>query len=463
MDEWHLILVNKSKHLKTKSRKMINEKKDELQSKALKTFIEAGSKGTIVLETGSGKSKVALDFVKQLPNETAATILITSPRTNLKQNWHDELIKWGFQEWREGWWTYNGKRYMVVMENIQTAYKWKDRKFTTIIMDEIHTMMTPEYSKLLENNEYNSLMGLTATHDMTDENDKELYYKQFCPVIFEYYNSAEDGLINKTRFFIVNHTLSNDDEVVITRKVKGKEVKEVMGELAYYEYMTERMKYGQQRMMQEGSQDWFADAREWFWQRKGTPAQKGAAAIYLNAIKARKTFLLNVPSTARIAAKISDGIRKAVPESKVLVFSELTAQADKISAATVHSHHSNKVNAQHIADFNSGDLRQLGSCNSLTLGLNLIGATHAVLESYIGSATQSKQKKGRLDRLASDEHADFWILRVPNTQSDTWYKKMTKKFDLSEAMYLSSDFILRDDFDYEKSEIKTKVATITNP
>lgn len=436
------------------------DNREKLQQAANNAFIKAGGKGTICLETGSGKSKVAIDFIKE--NDDVREILITSPRTNLKKNWHDELVKWGLEPWRDGLWSFKTRQLHIVIENVQTAYKWADRKFDLIIGDEIHTMMTAEYSKLFERTKSKYLMGLTATHDMTDENDKELYYKQFCPVIFEYYNSAEDGLINKTRFFIVNHTLSNDDEVVITRKVKGKDVKEVMGELEYYEYMTERMKYGQQRMMQEGSQDWFADAREWFWNGKGTPAQKGASAIYLNAIKARKTFLLNVPSTARIAAKISDGIRKAIPESKVLIFSELTAQADKISAATVHSHHDKKVNAQHIADFNSGDLRQLGSCNSLTLGLNLVGATHAVLESYIGSATQSKQKKGRLDRLAADDHADFWILRVPNTQSDTWYKKMTKKFDLSEAMYLSSDFILRDDFDYEKSEIKTKVAN-TNP
>ena len=52
---------------------MANQLKDELQGKALKTFIEAGSKGTIVLETGSGKSKVAIDFIKKSTNETATT------------------------------------------------------------------------------------------------------------------------------------------------------------------------------------------------------------------------------------------------------------------------------------------------------------------------------------------------------------------------------------------------------
>ena len=111
------------------------------------------------------------------------------------------------------------------------------------------------------------------------------------------------------------------------------------------------------------------------------------------------------------------------------------------------------VNAKRIEDFNSGIVKELGSCNSLTLGLNLKGATHAVMESYIGSATKSKQKKGRLDRLSSDEQADLWMIRVPGTQSDKWFTSMTKKFDLGEAMYLDSTFILNDDFDYRKSEI----------
>jgi superfamily II DNA or RNA helicase len=258
----------------------------------------------------------------------------------------------------------------------------------------------------------------------------------------------------------VNHALSDEDRICVKARKNGDEI--IYGEKQYYEYLTVRMKKGQDLMLKQGSTSWFNDAREWFWMAKGTKEQKIAGAVYMNAIKVRKNFLLNVPSTAKIAKKIAEGIRTEIPESKVLVFSELTAQADKISAVTVHSHHSDKQNAQHIEDFNNGDLRELGSCHSLTLGLNLKGATHAIMESYIGSATKSKQKKGRLDRLATDEKADLWIIRVPGTQGDTWYRKMTEKFDLNEAMVLSSDFILNDDFDYGKSEIKTKVAT-TNP
>ena len=441
---------------------MVNELKDKLQNEALRAFVAAGSRGTLCLETGTGKSRAATLFTRNQDDVTR--VLITSPRTNLKKNWYDELVKWGFEPWRDGIWTidFDGERpsrtLHIDIENIQTAYKWMGRKYDLIILDEVHTIMTPEYCKLLENNESKYVLGLTATHDITDENDKKYYYDKYCPIVYEYYNSAEDGLINKTRFFIVNHDLSDNDRIVV--KIRGKQYER--GELEYYVYLTERMKHGQNLMLAQGSQDWFRDAAAWFWKGQGTTQQKGAAAVYMNAIKARKNFLLNLPSTGRIAKRISGGIRAEFPKAKVLVFSELTAQADKISKHTVHSKNSNKVNALLIEDFNNGRVRELGSCNSLTLGLNLVGATHAVMESYIGSATKSKQKKGRLDRLAADEHADMWMIRVPGTQSDKWFKKMTNKFDLDEAVYLNSDFILRDDFDYRKSEIKTKIAT-TNP
>lgn len=437
---------------------MIDKLKDKIQNEALQAFVDAGSKATVCLETGTGKSRVATLFTRNQDDITR--ILITSPRTNLKKNWYNELVKWGFEPWRDGVWTidFDGERpsrtLRIDMENIQTCYKWKNHNYDLVILDEVHTIMTPEYSRLLENNDFKYILGLTATHDITEDNDKQLYYDRFCPVVFEYYNSAEDGLINKTRFFIVNHHLSDRDRVIVSYRGKDYE----RGEKEYYEYLTQRMKKGQELMMAQGSTDWFKDANLWFWQGKGTPQQKGAAAVYMNAIKARKNFLLNLPSTGKIAKLISGGIRAEFPKAKVLVFSELTAQADKISKFTVHSKNSDKVNAQLIDDFNDGKVKELGSCNSLTLGLNLVGATHAVMESYIGSATRSKQKKGRLDRLAADEHADMWFIRVPGTQSDKWFKNMTKNFDLSEAIYLNSDFILNHDFDYRKSEIKTKVA-----
>lgn len=427
--------------------------RSDVQYEALNKFKPIG-KGTICLSTGTGKSKVAIDFIKETPD--VRKVLITSPRTNLQENWRKELIKWGFElpEHRtEFRWRYTDNdsiRYIwIVIENIQTTYKWKNEKFDLIIADEIHTMMTPEYSALFENTEYKYLMGLTATHDITYKNDKGYFYNKYCPIIYEYYDSAEDGLINKTKFIIVNHSLDDSDR--ISYKVKG--VRYEDGEANYYAYLTDRIKKGQQRMIAQGSDDWFNDASDWFWKGNGTKEQKFAAMMYLNAIKARKEFLLNLPSTARLAEKIKDGIL-TLPGSKVLIFSELTAQADRITKNTIHSNNHSKDNQRLMEEFDNGIIRDLGSCRSLTLGLNLKGATHAIMESYIGSATQSKQKKGRLDRLATDDVAEMWIIRTSGTQSDSWFTQMTKGFDLSNAEYFDSSIFTNDGFDYSKNQIK---------
>ena len=413
-------------------------------------------KGTICLSTGTGKSKIAIDFIKE--TEDVSFVLITSPRTNLQENWKKELEKWGLRKktalsknlWYDD---KTRKEYFIVIENIQTTYKWKNEKFDLVIADEIHTMMTPEYSALFENTKYKYLMGLTATHDITYKNDKGFYYKKYCPIIFEYYDSAEDGLINKTKFFIINHSL--DDSSTVTVRVGKKVTQE--GEFHYYNYLTERIKSGQKRMIAQGSENWFDDAREWFWNGNGTREQKFAAMMYLNSIKARKEFLLNLPSTALLAKKIKEGILIDNPDSKILIFSELTAQADKITKNTVHSNNHKDRNQQLMDDFNEGKIRDLGSCRSLTLGLNLKGATHAIMESYIGSATQSKQKKGRLDRLATDDIAEMWIIRVSGTQADNWYEQMVKGFDLSDAEYFDSEIFLNDGFDYKERIIKGSI------
>ena len=99
--------------------------KAKIQTEALVAFRKAKGVGTVVLDTGSGKSKVAIDFMRT--QDDVLKVLITSPRTNLQKNWSDELIKWGFEPWRDGKWgiNYDGekpsKMLDITIENIQTA------------------------------------------------------------------------------------------------------------------------------------------------------------------------------------------------------------------------------------------------------------------------------------------------------------------------------------------------------
>jgi hypothetical protein len=106
-------------------------------------------------------------------------------------------------------------------------------------------------------------------------------------------------------------------------------------------------------------------------------------------------------------------------------------------------------------EFDAGTRRELGSCQSLTLGLNLKGATHAIMESYVGSSTRSKQKKGRLDRLKTNEIADMWIIRVMDTQSEKWFESMSKDLitGIDDYMEIESHVILNGKFDYSAGRL----------
>ena len=70
-----------------------NKLKDKIQKEALEILKKNNYTGVIVMEMGSGKSKVGIDTIKQ---GNFKNILITSPRTNLQDMWRKELKKWHF-------------------------------------------------------------------------------------------------------------------------------------------------------------------------------------------------------------------------------------------------------------------------------------------------------------------------------------------------------------------------------
>lgn len=301
-------------------------------------------------------------------------------------------------------------------------------------ISEIHTAVTEEYGRLMRIRTKANLprIGLTATPD-DHKDDKDIFYKTYCPIIYKYLNSAQDGIVNKRRYFIYEYELSDIYQVMAGTKKNPF----MMGEKSQYEYLTKSLKKGQVMMSRTESQDWFRDAANWAWNNQGTPAQKAAAIQYLNAIKYRKEFLWNLTSSTNIVDEIKHLILRD-KNNKVLLFSELTKQAEKLSKYTVHSNNSEDVNSANLSNFDNGTIRELASCNSLTLGLNIKGANYAIMESYSGSSTGFIQKAGRTDRLNIDMIATVIFIVPKGTQAEQWFNNATKLLNLSDAVYVKS-------------------------
>lgn len=407
-----------------------NKLKDKIQKEALEILKKNNYTGVIVMEMGSGKSKVGIDTIKQ---GNFKNILITSPRTNLKESWKEELKKWlnTFKfKVDNGWEVFGQTSYLmnqgpcIFTENIQTCYKWTKeqlQQFDLVIFDEIH-MCGEQYFNLIQNSlDLNiNCIGLTGTPNKEEEFKKNVLYQKL-PIIFEYYDSAKDGLINKRKYIIYHYNLSDDYKVITGTKKK----KWLVGEKSQYDYLSEQIKKGQKLMAQTGSEDWFRDAGDWFWKGLGDSTQKNAARVYLNAIKYRKEFLWNLSSSADIAVKLKNKILQNV-SNKVLLFSELTTQAEKLSTYSIHSKNNEETNKQLLHMFDNGDIKELSSVRSLTLGLNLVGANWAILESFNGSITSNAQKLARTSRLDVEKIANVIIIVPANTQAEQWYSKFIK-------------------------------------
>lgn len=397
-----------------------NKLKDKIQSEALEKIIAGGYNSTVCLDMGSGKSKVAIDCIKK---GKFKNILISSPRTNLKNSWRKELEKWQIYQWENNEWDIQcGSRISIEIHNIQTTYKYTKeqiQQFDFIIVDEAHLCITEAYGQLIINaRELNiPVLGLTGTPNL-DNPDKALFYQTYLPIVYEYYDSAKDGLINKKRYFVYQYELTDEYQVLAGTKKKPFKV----GEKTQYNYLSAQLKKGQRAMAYTGSEDWFTDAGLWAWKGEGTPEQKKAAIQYLNAIKYRKSFLWNLTSSADIANKIKDEVL-VNPNNKVLLFSELTAQTDKISKYSVHSNKPEEENKSLMRQFDRGIIRELSAVRTLSLGLNLVNVNWAIVESFNSSSIDTLQKIGRTHRLKTEETANIVIIVPLHTQAEQWFNK----------------------------------------
>lgn len=407
-----------------------------VQKEALEALKKNNYNGTICLQTGSGKSKVAIDAIKQ---GNFKNILIVSPRQNLKENWRNELEKWGLRSYEDSnegkdcyWYIkevlLNYHKINIIIENIQTAYKFLESdidEYDLIIYDEIHTC-GEEYFRLLDL-AMCPVIGLTATPNKSDEWKKEVLYKKV-PIIYEYYEAEKDGLVNKTKYWVYEYELDNFHKVQVGTKTK----KWYVGEANQYNYLTEQYLKAKKLMFDVDADNYFADSLLWMKSKTCTKQQKEAAVKFFYAVRNRKEFLWNLESSRQIALQFKNRILNPYNletiKNKLLLFSELTSQAEKLSKYSIHSNNgktAKKVlenNKELLDSFNNGEISELSSCLSLTLGLNMIGCNWAIFESYSGSKTNAKQKVGRMHRLDNQDVANIIIIRPLNTQmGDAWY------------------------------------------
>ena len=326
---------------------------------ACKVAIRAANyKASFLSAVGSGKAKIFIDLSLELFNAgKIKNILYLCDNTRLRDTadgFPGELEKWGTPEFNK----------IISLECYQTVYRWVDKKFDLVIGDEIDFAITASYSKFFLNNKWDYI--LLASGTLTPEKKKVL--EAIAPIVFKLTMSdAEDlGVVNKTEYFVYNFKMTESESRT-------------------YESLTRKI--STLMSIEVG----FDDPDMTFWLRK------------------RKLFLNSLESSYLNCRKLMQYFYNQNHNNRVVIFCELTSQANKVCKYSFHGQNEDEDN---LTKFQEGKINALSVVAKIQRGINLKNTNVGIFESMSGSTTRFEQKGGRFKRLHVDSMAQI-IFMVP--------------------------------------------------
>lgn len=331
---------------------MINEERRKLQLEALQALRDNSFRGIVILPTGTGKSFVLIEALKELYRH-GMSVLYTCDSIRLRDSDFDkELEKWDAEE------------YSFVMEKecYASAYKFKGRHYNILLADEGDYGLTPSYSKIFTENTFDHIIFVSATL----EAKKRAIAAEIAPIVYErkLKEIEENKVVNKSQFYYVPYLLNEKENI------------------AYLEY------------------------NKRFHHLLNTVSPYTDKQLKFLTFE-RLHFLASLESSAYICRELMKDIRTKNPNARILTFCGVTEQADKICK---YSYHTKNQENNNLDKFNNGEINEIVVCGKIDRGINLNGVNVAVMENVTSSETKMIQKLGRGKRLGVDEILNVYFL-----------------------------------------------------
>lgn len=408
----------------------MNAAKNKEQMNILAAWAKAGFKAGIVAPTGVGKSRViaiaAGEHVRRIPTERW---LITVPTEHIRDvEIPENFIKWGYgKEYDEG---------EIVVECIQSSYGRENEYWDGLVVDEVHRLLTPEYSKLLDNNTFGKILVLTATLPY----DKEQMLMEYgIPIVYRLSvpDALKKDLISAYRIFNLS--------VKFTVEEKAKYDK-IQKDYTYYEAILG----GNYKAFDNASKFRSIDIRTIDFQEKFLANDEGYASVqdmiksytnmkdasfrFYRLMTARKQLCFNASNKAITAKEIVDRF----PDRRGIYFSESIKSAEDVCnliggeiSVAFHSKMSDKDRAANMLKFsdNQGKIKFLCAAKAVNEGVNVPDCSLGICGSGPSTALHDIQRRGRTTRVDEndpDKVAYYFNLYVGQTQEQKWVKQRTK-------------------------------------
>lgn len=369
--------------------------RDLKQEEVIKLWSQSGSRSTLVAPTGFGKSRVgklAIEEIKQIQYDNYKVILVV-PLTELKNQWEEHLRNWKLDKLTE-----------VLV--INTACK-NNYECDLLILDEIHRVGAPEFSKVLQNIKYSFVLGLTATLERSD--GKHVMIEQYAPVIAEVTmdECVKNGWVSPF--------------VVYNLEVDFTEVERIQYKKAENSFKYAAMQCG------FGSQA-FKNAQSWL--KSGTTQQKGFAGMYFNSMRKRKELILSSVNKPLYVREIVNKF----PDRMAVVFNETIEAATEVNrllgdtAVLFHSKmkKSEREEALRLFKDRRNKQRVISSVKALQEGFDYPHCSLGIIAAGTSITRTAIQATGRLIRFVEDKRAIIVNLYIKDSQDFYWVRSRTK-------------------------------------
>lgn len=356
--------------------------------------------------TGLGKSKAAIDIIKDLSKDRIDILLVVSEIAH-KENWKKEFLKWGLPS-----------NVGILIETYASLKNHKKEVYDLIILDEAHHAGSDLRMEVLEEIKSKKVLALSAT--LPSEMGFKLgllYGRKMSSFKVSLQQAIDWGILPKPKLYLIPMTLDNTrlTQIIIEewgRKEKRRTVKCSISER--WTYMKDKATYPHMRLEIECTELqkylYLSDQIE-FWKRKFLQTMNGGVKNkWLRFGSERKRFLGSLKDNT--AKKVLTLIK----DKRYICFCSSIEQAEKLGGNnSIHSKKKGALNT--IEDFNNKKINNLFVIGMIQEGQNLVDTGVGIVIQLDGQERAFIQKSGRTMRV---EDPVLFILYYRDTRDEEY-------------------------------------------
>lgn len=364
------------------------------------------------MSTGYGKSKLAIEKVKQNYDSTKDRILIVVHRKVHIQNWKDELKKW----WGEGGHNIGFVTYMSFPKGEMTKlgkYKW-------IIFDECHHL-SERCIEALHNYSFDGAILLSATVSNNLKRTLLYHFKDLKVKTVRLREAIDNGVLPDPKVYLLPLELNNNlrhYKIIKNPKAKGIPI------ICNYEGRWQYIKVKDRKVIIKCTQSQLIanmnSEIEWYKRKYLNMREEIMKNKWLklcgNRLKVLSDFKTDL--VKRILYNLRD--------RRVLTFCNGIDQTIELGLGSNHINSKNKNSEDILNLFNEGRINQITACNMLNEGVNLYDCEIGIYANLNSSETIIPQRAGRLLRHPKP------IIIIPyyvGTREEELVKKMLENYN----------------------------------